>query len=127
MRFLKNVHTALNSCGVLVLTAYYYSSLRRLLRRSQEGTHANGIFYHRFTRGEIEREFSGMFQILHSRPIQVDPRLIRPFGPFAKWLAKALEDIGFQSLVGQLLYVRAQKAGAASAPRLYDHTAAAHA
>ena len=126
-RFLKSVYTALNPSGVFVLTAYYYSSLRRLLRRSQEGFHSNGIFYHRFTRGEIESEFSGMFQILYSRPIQVDPRLIRAFGPFASRLAKVLESIVFQSLVGQLLYVRAQKADAAFAPRLHDQTAAAHA
>jgi ubiquinone/menaquinone biosynthesis C-methylase UbiE len=112
--FLEWVHAALKPKGIFLLTAYYYSSLRRFLRKQQEGFHDGGIFYRRFTRAEIESEMSGFFRIAKLRPIQIDPRLLPSSLPETSWLAAALEKTFLRELVGQLLFVKASKEPAAS-------------
>jgi len=108
-RFLEGVHSALTADGIFLLTVYYYSIFRRLAGRRQEGHHANGIFYRRFTGEEIMRDFSGLFQIGKLQPIQVDPRLFRGSFPILNWIARGLEKTFFPSLIGQLLFVKASK------------------
>jgi SAM-dependent methyltransferase len=108
-KFLEGVHSALSKDGVFLLTVYYYSSLRRLLRRRQEGRHVNGIFYRRFTRAEIKKEFAGLFQIGALRPIQIDPRLLRSSLPIVDSIVHGLEKTFVRDLIGQLLFVKASK------------------
>lgn len=111
-RFLEGVRASLKPEGIFLLTVYYYSSLRRLLRKRQEGFHSGGIFYRRFTRGEIEREFSGLFRIAKLRPMQIDPRFLpAPF--LASWLPSTLERTFLRGVIGQLLFVKATKKPAA--------------
>ena len=110
--FLQGVHSALTRAGVLLLTVYYYSTMRYLLRRHQEGQHSNGIFYHRFTRKEIKDELSGLFRIAMLQPIQVDPRLLPSSSAIAIWLARGLEKTIMRDLIGQLLFVEASKESA---------------
>jgi SAM-dependent methyltransferase len=112
LRFFMGVHAALRDGGELVLSAYYYSALRALLRRKQEGFHANGIFYHRFTKSEMKRELAGLFQILWTRPIQTDPRLLPVSNRAMTLIASCLEKIRVPFWVGQLLLVRARKRAA---------------
>lgn len=107
-KFLDGVHSALSKDGIFLLTVYYYSFLRRLLRRRQEGRHANGIFYRRFTRMEVKREFAGLFQIGALRPIQIDPRLLRSL-PLLGGIIGGLEKTFVRDLIGQLLFVKASK------------------
>jgi SAM-dependent methyltransferase len=109
LRFFTSVYAALRDGGELVLSAYYYSALRALLRRKQEGFHANGIFYHRFTKSEMKSELAGLFQILWARPIQVDPRLLPVSNHATTFFANCLEKIRMPYWVGQLLLVRARK------------------
>lgn len=108
-QFIERVHTALRPDGVFLLTVYYYSMLRRLLRRPQEGYHANGIFYHRFTIKEIGEGLSGLFQVREMCPIQVDPRLFRGSYRFSNRIARVLEQAFLPSLIGQLLFIKANK------------------
>jgi len=108
-KFLEGVHTALSKDGVFVLTVYYYSTLRRLLGRRQEGRHANGIFYRRFTRTEVKRELGGLFKIGALRPIQVDPRLLHTSLPISDHIIHGLEKTFMRDLIGQLLFVKASK------------------
>jgi SAM-dependent methyltransferase len=120
LRFFTRIHTALRDGGELVLSAYYYSALRALLRRKQEGFHANGIFYHRFTKSEMKSELAGLFQILWTRPIQTDPRLLPVSNRAITLFAMCLEKIGVPFWVGQLLLVRARK-HAAGLGRMNGH------
>lgn len=109
LRFFRAVHTALRDGGELVLSAYYYSALRALLRRKQEGFHANGIFYHRFTKSEMKSELAELFQVLWTRPIQIDPRLLPVSNRATTFLARGLEKMRMPFWVGQLLLVKARK------------------
>jgi len=108
-QFLEGVHSALRADGVFLLTVYYYSVLRRLLGRRQEGYHAGGIFYRRFTREDVRRDFSGLFRIGKLQPIQIDLRLFRGSIPILNWVARGMEKTFFRNLIGQLLFVKASK------------------
>jgi SAM-dependent methyltransferase len=109
LRFFVRVHAALRDGGEFVLSAYYYSALRALLRRKQEGHHANGIFYHRFTKSEMKSELAGLFQVISTRPIQIDPRLLPLSNRAMTLIAEALERMRLPFWVGQLLLVGARK------------------
>jgi ubiquinone/menaquinone biosynthesis C-methylase UbiE len=113
--FLEGVSAALKPGGSFILTVYYYSLLRRFLRKRQQGFHAGGIFYRRFTRAEIENEMSNFFTIAKLRPIQIDPRLLPSSLRHMTWLAAALEKTFLRELVGHLLFVKAIKKPAVSA------------
>lgn len=115
-RFFSGIHHALREGGEFVLSAYYYSALRDFLRRQREGFHANGIFYHRFTGAEIRAELSGLFDVLWTRPTQIDPRLLPASNRAATWIAGAAEKIRLPFWVGQLLLVKARKRPTAAAP-----------
>jgi ubiquinone/menaquinone biosynthesis C-methylase UbiE/uncharacterized protein YbaR (Trm112 family) len=115
VEFLEGVSAALKPGGLFLLTVYYYSFLRRFLRKQQQGFHAGGIFYRRFTRAEIENEMSNFFTIAKLRPIQIDPRLLPSSLRYTTWLAAALEKTFLRELVGHLLFVKAIKKPAASA------------
>ena len=108
-KFLQGVHSALTRAGVLLLTVYYYSTLRRLLHKGQEGHHSNGIFYRRFTCDEIKNELSGLFRIGVLQPIQIDPRALSLWPPIGNWLGQRLETTFMRDLIGQLLFVEATK------------------
>jgi cyclopropane fatty-acyl-phospholipid synthase-like methyltransferase len=107
--FLEGVGAALKPGGIFLLTVYYYSFLRRFLGKRQQGFHAGGIFYRRFTRAEIESEMSGFFRIAKLRPIQIDPRLLASLLTETSWLAAGLEKTYLRELLGHLLFVKAIK------------------
>jgi ubiquinone/menaquinone biosynthesis C-methylase UbiE len=106
-KLLNTIWTSLRAGGVLLMTAYYYSLLRRLMRKPNEGVHSNGIFFHRFTRQEIHHELSSLFEIADIRPIQIDPRLTRTPG-FAV-LAPLVDNVIFRDLLSQLVFVKGVK------------------
>jgi len=114
--FLEGVRAALKPEGVFLLTVYFYSFLRRFLRKQQQGFHAGGIFYRRFTRAEIEAEMSGFFRIAKLRPIQIDPRLLASLLTDTSWAAAGLEKTFLRELVGHLLFVKAIKKPVVSVP-----------
>ena len=105
--FLNTIWTSLRANGVFLMTAYYYSLLRRLMRKPSEGFHSSGIFFHRFTRDEIRHELSSLFKIVDMCPIQIDTRVTRTPG-FAV-LAPLVDNFIFRDLLGQLLFVKAVK------------------
>jgi SAM-dependent methyltransferase len=107
--FLEGVRAALKPEGIFLLTVYFYSFLRRFLRKEQQGFHAGGIFYRRFTRAEIETEMSDFFRIAKLRPIQIDPRLLVSLLTDTSWVAAGLEKTFLRELVGHLLFVKAIK------------------
>jgi ubiquinone/menaquinone biosynthesis C-methylase UbiE/uncharacterized protein YbaR (Trm112 family) len=113
--FLEGVGAALKPGGIFLLTVYYYSFLRRFLGKRQEGFHAGGIFYRRFTRAEIENEMSNFFRIAKLRPIQIDPRLLSSLLTETSWLAAGLEKTLLREFVGHLLFVKAIKKPVVSA------------
>lgn len=109
LRFFEGIHAALRDGGELLLSAYYYSALRVLLRRNREGLHSNGIFYHRFSGSEIRSELNGLFHVLSTRPVQIDPRLLPISNRATTWIASTLEKLRLPFWVGQLLLVKARK------------------
>lgn len=114
-RFVATAHAALKPGGLLYLTAYYYSVVRRLLRRPQEGFHDSSIFYRRFTLEELRSELNGHFEVLQAQPLQIDPRLLPISSPLARPVAFALERTPLPRLVGQLAFVTARRPAVASA------------
>ena len=116
LRFFARIHSALRNGGDLVLSAYYYSALRALLRRKQEGRHGNGIFYHRFTKSEMKSELAGLFHVLCTRPIQIDPRLLPLSNRAMTFISRGLEKVRMPFWVGQLLFVKARKRTPAVSP-----------
>jgi SAM-dependent methyltransferase len=109
VQLLRAAHSSLKPSGNVFLTAYYYSLLRRILGRKQEGFHAGGIFYHRFTVSEIRAELSDGFQIVQSRPLQPDRRVLARLPNAGTWARKGIQKRVLARLVGQLLFIRAQK------------------
>jgi SAM-dependent methyltransferase len=109
LRLFSNVHGALRDGSEFVLTAYYYSALRALLRRKKEGLHSNGIFYHRFTSSEIRNELGDLFDVLCTRPVQIDPRLLPHSNRATTYFARGLEKMRMPFWIGQLLLVKARK------------------
>ncbi|MGB2593198.1 MAG: methyltransferase domain-containing protein [Candidatus Acidiferrum sp.] len=109
LRFFSGIRSALRDGGEFVLSAYYYSALRALLGRKREGFHANGIYYHRFTSSEIRTEMDGLFDVLWTRPTQIDPRLLPASSRATIWLARVFEKMRIPFWIGQLLLVKARK------------------
>jgi SAM-dependent methyltransferase len=109
VQLLRAAHSSLKPSGTLLLTLYYYSLLRRILKRKQEGFHAGGIFYHRFTIAEILAELSHGFQIVQTRCLQPDRRVLARLGSTGAWARKGIQNRVLARLVGQLLFIRAQK------------------
>lgn len=109
VQFLRAAHSSLKTSGTFFLTAYYYSLLRRILKRKQEGFHAGGIFYHRFTVSEIRAELGGGFEILIARPLQPDRRVLSKLPWPNSWMRTGVRHRVLARVVGQLLFVRARK------------------
>jgi SAM-dependent methyltransferase len=108
VRFLRQIHATLKTGGALLLTAYYYSWARRLLRRQPYGFHSNGIFYHRFTASEIRRELGEGYELVETHPLQPDRRVLSKLRWAKARLPQPLRSI-LAVFVGQLLYVRSVK------------------
>jgi SAM-dependent methyltransferase len=106
---IESIHEALKPSGVLLLTVYYYSALRALLRRNREGVHESGIFYRRFTPAEIEAELGARFQVTRSRALQTDPRLLPGQHEIGSRCAYIAEKLRLPYWAGQLLLVKALK------------------
>jgi SAM-dependent methyltransferase len=115
-QLLRAAHSSLKPSGTFLLTVYYYSLLRRILGRKQEGFHRGGIFYHRFTVSEIRAELGNGFQILHSYPLQPDRRVLAKLPGAGAWARKGIQKRVLARLVGQLLFVRARKAAELKCP-----------
>jgi SAM-dependent methyltransferase len=109
LRFFSSVSATLRDGGEFVLTAYYYSALRALLGRKREGVHSNGIFYHRFTSSELRSEMAELFDVLCTRPVQIDPRLLPHSNRATTLIARGLEKMRMPFWIGQLLLVKARK------------------
>lgn len=105
------VHSALSPGGHLVLTAYYYSRLRRCLMRPQEGRHSSDIYYRRFTEGELEREMEGLFAMERFQPFQVDRRAAR-FLRRVPLLGARFENSLVADWVGHLFLLSAKRLSA---------------
>jgi len=117
-RFVAAAHAALKPGGMFYLTSYYYSALRRLLRRPQEGLHGSSIFYRRFTLEELRGALKEHFEILRLQPLQIDPRLLPISSPLVRPVAFALERTPLPRLIGQLAFVKARRPAAAGRSNL---------
>ena len=100
----------LRSEGIFVCTAYAHSLSRRIRRLPQDGFHDNGIYYHYFTRREIDRDIGRAFKILAIRPIRVEFPFVDRFGLSTAWLSSRSERIPLLNSFGRLLLVLALKA-----------------
>lgn len=60
--FLRNIQKTVKDGGCIVMTMYHHDVRRMLMCAPQEGKHTSGVFYHYFTRSEIEDEFSLIFK-----------------------------------------------------------------
>ncbi len=107
--FLRQIHSALKPGGALLLTAYYYSWARRILRRLCDCCHANGIFYHRFTAAEIRRGLGKGYEMVEFHPLQPDRRILSKLRWPRLWRFEPVFERLLAALVGQLIYVRAVK------------------
>jgi SAM-dependent methyltransferase len=108
---LRSAHSHLRPSGAFLLTVYYYSLLREILLRKQEGFHAGGIFYHRFTASEIRNELGAGFRVIETRPLLPDPRVLRWLSGLGTRTTSGVQASILAHLVGQLLFIRAQRAG----------------
>jgi SAM-dependent methyltransferase len=106
---LRSSYSYLKPSGALLLTVYYYSLLREVLRRKQEGFHAGGIFYHRFTATEIRKELGAGFRVILTRPLLPDRRVLARLPASGAWAKREIPASILARLVGQLLFVRAQR------------------
>jgi ubiquinone/menaquinone biosynthesis C-methylase UbiE len=108
-RFFELVRRSMRPDGIFVCTAYHHDLRSRLGRLDREGVHESGIYYHRFTRKEIEREMAPHFHVVSVRPIKVAiPYLVRlplPWGP----VSRLLERIPGVNSLGHLVRVVARK------------------
>lgn len=107
---LRSAFSHLKPSGAFLLTVYYYSPLRGILGRKQEGFHAGGIFYHRFTDSEIRNELGAGFRVIETRPLLPDQRVLAWLSLLGAWAKGAVQSSILAHLVGQLLFIRAQRA-----------------
>jgi SAM-dependent methyltransferase len=78
--FLRNIASALTPGGRLVLSVYHFDARRRIRRLPQEGAHHSGIFFHYFTRSELQRELREYFEIETMKLIDIDLPFVRQLG-----------------------------------------------
>jgi len=109
----RNVAAQLRSGGVFVCNAYHYHLSLRLLRQAREGRHESGIFYHRFTRGELTDEIGCHLEVSSARPISIH----LPFSGTLRlndvWLSRKIESVPLVNALGALMLVKAEKRQAA--------------
>lgn len=74
-QFLRNLTNSLVPGGTFVCSVYHHSIKHRFRGEPAEGYHPSGIFYHRFSKQEIKREFDGIFTLLKVTIIDIK----RPF------------------------------------------------
>jgi len=110
LSLLQSTYSHLKPSGALLLTVYYYSLLREVLHRNQEGFHAGGIFYHRFTTSEIRNELGAGFRVIEARPLLPDRRVLARLSWLGAWVRSGIRARILAYLVGQLLFIRAQRA-----------------
>jgi ubiquinone/menaquinone biosynthesis C-methylase UbiE len=106
---LDRVHTGLKPSGALLITAYHYNFMKRVLQRPPDGFHANGIFFHRFTCAELADELSAFVLPQGVRPLQIDPHVFPAKSSLRGWLARIMEPTVCTRLLGQLVFTRATK------------------
>ena len=106
---LDQVRTGLKPSGSLLITAYHYNFVKRVLQRPPDGFHANGIFFHRFTCAELADELSAFVLPQGVRPLQIDPHVFPAKSPLRGRLARIMEPTVCTRLLGQLVFTRATK------------------
>lgn len=109
IRLLRQVCSALKAGGVLLLTVYYYSLVRRILWRRRDGFHTSGIFYHRFTASEIRDELGQGYEVVETRPLQPDRRILARLRWARSWPYNPLFRRVLAELFGHLLYICSTK------------------
>jgi SAM-dependent methyltransferase len=107
IKFVRCAHLSLREGGVLLLSAYYYNGMRRILRRGQNGTHPGGIFYHRFSMAELQEQLRHGFHVQITKPIQMDRRVAKLIQPITSSLTSMMEHSFLAQLFGRLLFVKA--------------------
>lgn len=110
MSLLRSALLHLKPSGAFLLTVYYYSLLREVLHRNQEGFHESGVFYHRFTTSEICNELGAGFRVIETRPLLPDRRVLAWLSALGAWTRGGIQSSILAHLVGQLLFIRAQRA-----------------
>ncbi len=106
---LDQVRAGLKPSGSLLITAYHYNFVKRVLQRPPDGFHANGIFFHRFTCAELADELSAFVLPQGVRPLQIDPHVFPAKSPLRGRLARIMEPTVCTRLLGQLVFTRATK------------------
>jgi|SRR5271165_5638146 len=106
---LDRVRTGLRPSGSLLITAYHYNLMKRVLQRPRDGFHANGIFFHRFTCAELKDELSAFVLPQGVTPLQIDPHLFPAESLLRGWLARIMEPTVCTRLLGQLVFTKASK------------------
>ncbi len=83
--FLSNCKETLVVNGRFISTTYHYDLRMRLRGKAQEGMHPTGIFYHYYTKQELQKEISRYFRVDSLRPIDITLPLEARFAFAAKF------------------------------------------
>lgn len=112
-KFLTGCAAALKRGGVFISTTYHYDLRMRLKRKSQEGMHPTGIFYHYYAADELREDFGNHFIIEKIWPIDItlplEARMNLP-PRVGGMISRFCENIPFLRDLGHLLLVVARKA-----------------
>lgn len=70
-RFYESVSRTLVAGGFFVASVYHQDVRRMLRGQSKDGTHPNGIYFHRYSAGEFRRELGERFRVTDIHPIDI--------------------------------------------------------
>lgn len=105
----RNVAAQLRPGGRFVCNAYHYHLSWRLHGFPREGHHESGIFFHRFTKGELAGEIGRHLTVQKAHPISIHLPFSRTLGLNDVWLSRLLEPVPWVNALGELMLVRAEK------------------
>lgn len=109
--FLENVYSCLKPGGYFLLTAYYQDMRRRMTRQPQEGIHDSGIFFHHFSRRELQREFSRYFDVVLVKPFLFHVPMIWRLEAEFPWIGTVCDRTPFLREFGSLIMIKGFKRG----------------
>ncbi|GFO53872.1 hypothetical protein GMSM_08790 [Geomonas sp. Red276] len=104
----REIARQLRPGGHFVCNAYHYHLSARLQGLPREGRHESGIFYHRFSVGELAEEVGHHLAVLKAHPISIHVPFSGRLSLDDAWLSRRLERIPLVNALGELVLLKAQ-------------------